>query len=820
MEETKRLTQSANGKNTMPDDNWQKSQAESTNFAWKILTFVQDLFSPVTVEPDASEIFISKNSHATSIHNENSLPKAQHSGKSAHYSVSCSPKHPPSSQNSQPSLTKSAGTINNNSKHETQNAKTFQQNIHPAVSNNHELIAKNIPKTPTNQQLTHPIPPSQNKAMTTTNSFNNPKNQAHNFKNSIPLHSRSHSEKTNLLKLNSKSPHNERPKSTITKVKTILPHTKESLPVTQKEKKQIEIIPGLNNILLNAQKYPNTDNFDNIYTEAILNSPKNSFYEYNSRPDESSYPNKESRMDCLSPARANESSLITGKENLCSSFNNPTENINERQLLKNIMMPPDLKPPTISLPAQEIIYPKPVNEQINPIPRISSPEQSKDTYNIAKPLLNPAHKIDIQDERMKIRFEEFRQRNAAHHISVLSITRNTSKEKINNYRKSKMLVCENIFNIEMLIRLPNQAPFKKMDVDIPPAKQMRKSEFVNLPDFNIIIHPLFHTKNSINSSKNKHYAFPQMNNDDSKKENSNKLSNDNNYDFSYNPKQFYSDKNKKQPNILNLILNESNIDRLIRLLYKYNHAPTFEIMPLKRGLNDVKLTCRNAKLYRKFKSIIRNWTNYIIKQHYLENIQISPQKQKEFNNDLLEDLKHPEIENKIDKNSGIFMAKTINLHDWKIYYCKPDGNCMFRAFAFILTGNQENHLIMRKLAVDYIIANKDYFIGFIDSDFSEYIAKLSQDKNWGDAIALQAFSKILERKIELYAKPKNSNALYLKKAFFEEISGSQDSLKLLYTPGHYDAIIKRDFRIRASNYKNVREYGEALNAQAGPNYCL
>jgi len=96
--------------------------------------------------------------------------------------------------------------------------------------------------------------------------------------------------------------------------------------------------------------------------------------------------------------------------------------------------------------------------------------------------------------------------------------------------------------------------------------------------------------------------------------------------------------------------------------------------------------------------------------------------------------------------------------------------------------------------------NKNYYMNFVESDFDAYITKLAQDKCWGDGIVIQAISEIYARKVELYMQPKNSSSLFLKRAFYEEIPGSQDSLKLLYTTGHYNAIIKKYMRISRKFY--------------------
>ncbi|KAL9652404.1 hypothetical protein ABK040_012059 [Willaertia magna] len=70
-----------------------------------------------------------------------------------------------------------------------------------------------------------------------------------------------------------------------------------------------------------------------------------------------------------------------------------------------------------------------------------------------------------------------------------------------------------------------------------------------------------------------------------------------------------------------------------------------------------------------------------------------------------------------------------------------DGNCLFRAFADQMTGNQEEHLAYRERAVEYMKITSDYFAPFcIDQTFEEYLKDMSEDGEWGDNLCVQALS--------------------------------------------------------------------------------
>jgi len=43
----------------------------------------------------------------------------------------------------------------------------------------------------------------------------------------------------------------------------------------------------------------------------------------------------------------------------------------------------------------------------------------------------------------------------------------------------------------------------------------------------------------------------------------------------------------------------------------------------------------------------------------------------------------------------------------KIVPALPDGNCLFRSLATLLTGDQEDHLMVRNMLMDFELANAD-----------------------------------------------------------------------------------------------------------------
>jgi len=105
-----------------------------------------------------------------------------------------------------------------------------------------------------------------------------------------------------------------------------------------------------------------------------------------------------------------------------------------------------------------------------------------------------------------------------------------------------------------------------------------------------------------------------------------------------------------------------------------------------------------------------------------------------------------------------------------------DGNCLFRSIAFLVCGDQEKHERYRRLAVQYIIVNKNNFKDFLeesyDGDIDQYCKKMSQNGTWGGHLEVYALSSVLDQCFGIYnenkelqiIKGKNSsdmNILYL-----------------------------------------------------------
>ena len=63
----------------------------------------------------------------------------------------------------------------------------------------------------------------------------------------------------------------------------------------------------------------------------------------------------------------------------------------------------------------------------------------------------------------------------------------------------------------------------------------------------------------------------------------------------------------------------------------------------------------------------------------------------------------------------------------------PDGNCLFRSIADQVEGNEKLHRKYRCDAIEYMEANQEDFIPFMEDDekIDQYLANMMRDSIWG-----------------------------------------------------------------------------------------
>eukprot|EP00250_Pteridium_aquilinum_P007662 c17334_g1_i3 orf=599-1660(-) len=85
----------------------------------------------------------------------------------------------------------------------------------------------------------------------------------------------------------------------------------------------------------------------------------------------------------------------------------------------------------------------------------------------------------------------------------------------------------------------------------------------------------------------------------------------------------------------------------------------------------------------------------------------------------------------------------------RIVHITADGNCLFRAVADQLEGNEEEHLKYRKMVVDYIQAHREEFEPFLEDDvpFDDYCKSMRETSTWAGNMELQVISLVTHTNI-------------------------------------------------------------------------
>jgi len=175
---------------------------------------------------------------------------------------------------------------------------------------------------------------------------------------------------------------------------------------------------------------------------------------------------------------------------------------------------------------------------------------------------------------------------------------------------------------------------------------------------------------------------------------------------------------------------------------------------------------------------------------------------------------HPDFESDYKSQSPTFGEVNLNIHrgkqmnhdiprdmtavdeNWKtrlkddkleIIPVMGDGNCLFRAVAHQVYGDESIHAIIREKVVEYLRLEKNYFMEYVDQNFNSYLEDMAKDGVWGGNVEIQAMCEIYGRPIEIYAY---SNAPM--RSYTNENANltSKPPIRLSYhTRSHYNSII-------------------------------
>jgi hypothetical protein len=87
----------------------------------------------------------------------------------------------------------------------------------------------------------------------------------------------------------------------------------------------------------------------------------------------------------------------------------------------------------------------------------------------------------------------------------------------------------------------------------------------------------------------------------------------------------------------------------------------------------------------------------------------------------------------------------------RVYLCKGDGNCLFRALAHQIWADQERHVQMRSMCCDYMVHHDIGRAMFAnDEGYQKYIRKQRHLGVWGDDPEIRACEEMLDVRIEVW----------------------------------------------------------------------
>ena len=131
----------------------------------------------------------------------------------------------------------------------------------------------------------------------------------------------------------------------------------------------------------------------------------------------------------------------------------------------------------------------------------------------------------------------------------------------------------------------------------------------------------------------------------------------------------------------------------------------------------------------------------------------------------------------------------------KLHTIKGDGNCLFRALAFIISGSEDAHEDMRKRIVDF--EEKHKVLGVSE----EYIQKMRKSE-WGSDVELRAVASLYQKNVYVFTQSGSTQYMWKKPYTPEKLTDVKITftkvthLELCHTNNnHFDCIVdeKGDF---------------------------
>jgi len=119
-----------------------------------------------------------------------------------------------------------------------------------------------------------------------------------------------------------------------------------------------------------------------------------------------------------------------------------------------------------------------------------------------------------------------------------------------------------------------------------------------------------------------------------------------------------------------------------------------------------------------------------------------------------------------------------------------DGNCLFRAVADQVYGDEAAHGIVRKAATDLMAFDHAFFAQFVDGYFAADLRSMRADGTWGDDLEVQALADVYSRPLVIYGFSEAAGAARLRafKAARAPAAPAPPLRLSFFLGGHYDSV--------------------------------
>ncbi len=128
-----------------------------------------------------------------------------------------------------------------------------------------------------------------------------------------------------------------------------------------------------------------------------------------------------------------------------------------------------------------------------------------------------------------------------------------------------------------------------------------------------------------------------------------------------------------------------------------------------------------------------------------------------------------------------------------VHPTKGDGNCFFRAVAFILTGSESSHSALRDAVIKEMTDNcKEKLEHYLNKNMAGYLNEsgMVKDSVWATDAEIFGTASLLQADIAVFTKYGTAYRWLRYPASFESCSTSEQCLLLRHCADHFEPVLK------------------------------